>query len=84
MHQLAKNPDLISKILPVVIRVDTSLKNAVFDAVSIFEKAKKTGIREDIDQFTREVLGINNWVEELQNPPSVIRKGKKKQSKNVA
>ncbi|ALA26563.1 cobalamin biosynthesis protein CobQ (plasmid) [Piscirickettsia salmonis] len=84
LHQLAKNPDLISKILPVVIRVDTSLKNAVFDAVSIFEKAKKTGIREDIDQFTREVLGINNWVEELQNPPSVIRKGKKKQSKNVA
>ncbi|WP_207209316.1 ParA family protein [Piscirickettsia salmonis] len=29
LHQLAKNPDLISKILPVVIRVDTSLKNVL-------------------------------------------------------
>jgi chromosome partitioning protein len=63
MHELAKNEDRIHKILPVVIRTDTSLKNAVFDSKTIFDLPKKATIREDIDQFTRELLGINAWRE---------------------
>jgi dTDP-4-amino-4,6-dideoxygalactose transaminase len=41
--------------LPVVIRVDASLKNSIFDAVSLFDLPKKSAIREDIDQFTKEI-----------------------------
>lgn len=64
MHQLAKNQEILEKVLPVVIRTDVSLKNAVFDQRSIFELSKKSPIRADIDQFTREVLGITTWREE--------------------
>lgn len=63
MHDLAKDKDKIDNVLPVVIRVDASLKNSIFDAVSLFDLSKKTGIREDIDQFTKEILGINHWIE---------------------
>lgn len=65
MHELAKKADHLEKILPVVIRVDTSLKNAVFDSKSIFELPKKAPIREDIDQFAKEILGINLWKENM-------------------
>lgn len=63
MHELAKNEDRINNILPVVIRTDTALKNAIFDSKSIFDLPKKSTIREDIDQFTREILGLNAWKE---------------------
>lgn len=63
MHELTKQEDLIDKIIPVVCRVDASMKNAVFDSKSIFELPKRAPIREDIDQFTKEVLGINVWRE---------------------
>lgn len=63
MHELMKRDDLLNKILPVVCRVDVSLKNAVFDSKSIFEMPKKSPIREDIDQFAKEILGINAWKE---------------------
>lgn len=65
MHQITKDEKKIDKILPIVIRTDTTLKNAVFDAKTIFELQKKSAIREDIDQFTREILGINTWNEKL-------------------
>jgi chromosome partitioning protein len=61
MHQIAKDDNKVKKLLPIVIRVDTALKNAVFDAKSIFELPKRAHIREDIDQFTKEILGINRW-----------------------
>ena len=61
MHDLAKDKDKISNVMPVVIRVDTALKNSIFDAVSLFDLPKKSAIREDIDQFTKEILGINKW-----------------------
>lgn len=63
MHLIAKNEELVEKLLPLVIRTDTSLKNAIFDSKSIFELNKKASIREDIDQFTKEILGINEWKE---------------------
>jgi len=63
MHELMKREDIINNILPVVCRVDVSLKNAVFDAKSVFELPKKAPIREDIDQFAKEILGINAWKE---------------------
>ncbi len=63
MHDLAKDKDKINHVLPVVIRVDASFKNSIFDAVSLFNLPKKSAAREDIDQFAKEILGINNWVE---------------------
>ena len=63
MHELTKQAERANKILPVVIRADASVKNAVFDAKSVFELSRKAPIREDIDQFTKEVLGINTWKE---------------------
>lgn len=63
MHELAKQERLVDKILPVVIRVDASIKNAIFEEKSIFELPRKAAIREDIDQFTKEILGINIWKE---------------------
>lgn len=67
MHELMKRGDLTEKILPVVCRVDASLKNAVFDNKSVFELPKKAPIREDIDQFAKEMLGINLWKEREKN-----------------
>jgi len=67
MHELTKRDDLVNKILPVVCRVDTSLKNAVFDSRSVFDMPKKAPIREDIDQFAKEILGINAWKETKAN-----------------
>lgn len=66
MHELMKRDDLLNKILPVVCRVDVSMKNAIFDAKSVFELPKKSPIKEDIDQFAKEILGINAW-KELKN-----------------
>lgn len=63
MHELTKQEELLNKIIPVVCRVDASMKNAVFDSKSIFELSKRAPIREDIDQFAKEVLGINLWRE---------------------
>lgn len=63
MHDLAKDARKIKNVLPVVIRVDASLKNSIFDAVSLFDLPKKSAIREDIDQFAREILGIYNWID---------------------
>ena len=63
MHELTKQENLIDKIIPVVCRIDASMKNAIFDSKSVFELPKKAPIREDIDQFVKEVLGINLWRE---------------------
>jgi chromosome partitioning protein len=59
MHELASNKEYMEKLIPVVVRTDASLKNAVFDQKSVFEL--RGFIKEDIDRFTREILGINAW-----------------------
>jgi len=63
MHQIAKDEAKFSHLLPIVIRSDTALKNAVFDCKSIFEAKRKTSTREDIDQFTKEIIGLNSIIE---------------------
>lgn len=67
MHELTKRDDLLGKILPVVCRTDASMKNAIFNSKSVFELPKRTPIREDIDQFAKEILGINQWKELKEN-----------------
>jgi chromosome partitioning protein len=61
MHDLASREDLANHVLPVVCRVDTSIKNAIFDSKNIFELPRKSPLREDFDHFAREILGINTW-----------------------
>ena len=73
MHAIAKDEDKYHNVLPVVIRVDASLKNSIFDGKSIFDFTKKTGIRDDFDQFAKEILGINQWSEKHKN--TVSREG---------
>jgi chromosome partitioning protein len=63
IHELAKRADRADKVLPFVIRTDSSVKNAIFDSKSIFDSSKKSVVRGDVDQFTKEVLGINAWKE---------------------
>lgn len=63
MHDLMKRTELHNNIIPVVCRVDVSMRNAIFEAKSVFELPKKAPIREDIDQFAKEILGINTWKE---------------------
>jgi len=65
MHELVKTKEHIEKIIPVVIRSDASVKNAIFDSKSIFELSKKSAVRDDIDQFAKEILGINSWNESV-------------------
>jgi chromosome partitioning protein len=63
IHELAKRTDRADSVLPFVIRTDSSVKNAIFDSKSIFEFGKKSVVREDVDQFAKEILGINAWKE---------------------
>lgn len=65
MHELAKNENRLEKIIPVVIKSDISLKNAVYFSKSVFELSKKSQIREDLDQFTKEILGLSEWGQPL-------------------
>jgi chromosome partitioning protein len=67
MHQLTKQEESAEKVLPVVMRTDVSIKNAIFDSKTIFELPKKAAIREDIDQLTKELLGINSWKESIKS-----------------
>ena len=61
MRDLIKDEEKLNHIMPVVIRVDTSLKNAIFEAKSIFELKQKSVVKEDIEQLTQEILGISKW-----------------------
>jgi chromosome partitioning protein len=63
LHELANDKAYREKVLPVVVRTDTSVKNAVFDSKSVFDLPKRSVFREDIDELTREILGITAWKE---------------------
>ena len=65
MHEVAKNEELFGKLMPVVIRIDAAVKNAAHESKSIFDLPNKSPIREDIDEFAKEVLGINTWKDSL-------------------
>jgi chromosome partitioning protein len=68
MSQLHQKDELGDKISSVVCRTDSALDKAVANCKSIFEMSKRSNIREDIDQFTSEVLGISEWIEEKTKP----------------
>ena len=61
MHDLAKDKDKIDNVIPVVIRIDATLKNSIFNAVPLFDLPRKSAVKEDIDQFTKEILHLNTW-----------------------
>jgi hypothetical protein len=64
MHALVKEERMIEKLLPVVIRTDTEFKNSVHERRSIYEVSKRTSAKQDIDEMTREILGIRDWLQE--------------------
>jgi chromosome partitioning protein len=66
LHELASKESSKDKILPVVIRTDATIKNALDQGLSIFELKSKSGICEDLDRLTRELLGISKWSEKHQ------------------
>jgi chromosome partitioning protein len=66
MNELAKQIPT-KNILPVVIRTDTSYQNSIANTGSIFEGSKNSAAKEDIDQMTKEILGLTNWTEEVYN-----------------
>jgi len=63
MNELAKQIPT-ENILPVVIRTDTNYQNSIANTGSIFENTKNSVAKEDIDQMTRELIGITSWVED--------------------
>lgn len=40
MHQLTKDEEKFERILPVVIRTDTALKDTIFESKTIFNSPK--------------------------------------------
>ncbi len=63
IHELSKNERYSKAVMPVVIRTDASVKNAIFDSRSVFDSSKRSVFREDVDQFVQELVGISDWKE---------------------
>ncbi|WP_010303922.1 ParA family protein [Candidatus Odyssella thessalonicensis] len=61
MHALVKDAAMLHKLIPIVVRTDTEFKNSVHEKRSIFENGKKSAAREDVDELTRELLGLRDW-----------------------
>lgn len=64
LHEVASKDSCKDNILPIVIRTDASIKNALDQGISIFEMKSKSGIYEDIDNLTKEILGLTQWDDE--------------------
>ena len=73
MHHLIKDPDNFDKILPFVIRTDASIKSAVYESKTVFETNQKRNIKEDLDQLTRELIGLNDWSTNKDKPKEKIK-----------
>lgn len=67
MHLVAKDDIYMSKLLPMVIRSDTTLKNVILEGTNIFESKRKTVAKEDMDQLTRELIGLNEWADSIKD-----------------
>lgn len=63
LHDITKDEEKYKNLLPVVIRIDTSLKNSIFDEVSLADLPKDSNFKEDSDHFAKEILGLNQWIE---------------------
>jgi chromosome partitioning protein len=64
LHEVASKESCKDNILPIVIRTDTAVKNALDQGISVFEMKSKSGICDDIDSLTRELLGLSQWDDE--------------------
>jgi chromosome partitioning protein len=87
MHKIFLDKKKVEKVFPVVIGTDITLKNAVFNSQTIFEVKKNARIKEDIDNFAREILDINEekFKSRTKKDISHERVGKiKKKSKELA
>lgn len=61
-HYITENQDLGNALsMPVVIRSDSTFKNARSNKQSIFQMSKKSNAREDIDILARELSGIREF-----------------------
>jgi len=50
------------QLFPVVISTDTSFSTSISQGTNIFNSGKKSPAKPDLDVFTREVLGLNDWL----------------------
>lgn len=66
-HLVAKDETHMSNLLPMVIRSDTALKNVILEGTNIFENKRKTVAKEDMDQLTRELIGLNDWADRVKD-----------------
>lgn len=50
-----------ANVLPVVVRADTTFKNAHGQKKTVFEVTKKSNAREDVDIVTQELMGLRDF-----------------------
>lgn len=63
LHDITKDEEKYKKLLPVVMRVDSSLENSIFDEIPLSDLPRDSNFREDGDHFAKEILGLNQWIE---------------------
>lgn len=62
MQRVYSNEKILKHIISAIVPVDTSLKNSSYYGRSIFNMKRRGGAAENIDDITRELLGINEWI----------------------
>jgi chromosome partitioning protein len=62
MQEIYTNDKTKDKLLPMVMRTDTTYKNAKAFKQSLFSM-KKSAAKEDAEQLVKELLGLNSWIE---------------------
>jgi chromosome partitioning protein len=58
LQQLLQDPILRNKLLKTPIRMSQEFPNAISKGRSIYDAVKPSSAKEDIDNFTREILGL--------------------------
>jgi chromosome partitioning protein len=64
IHEVAANPEYARHVMHLHIRTDSAARNAITLGQDVFSQ-KKSHHREDIDDFAREVIGLNAWALEV-------------------
>ena len=62
MQEIYTSPATRDNILPMVMRTDSTYKNAKALKQSLFSM-KKSSAKEDTEQLIKEILGINTWLQ---------------------
>lgn len=61
LHYLSQKDFGPARVMPVIIRSDTSFKNAQAANKSVFQLKKVSSAREDIDLFAQELIGLREF-----------------------